>query len=284
MIKQDIGLIKKLMGILKEDELKDANFSSGFLRNDKYFKKKFLEISKKVFDKTGNWGNANNPNIDCYTNDGIINIYTFTDYSKIYNVPESNWSIINFFNTNVIVLDELIKKFNKISVEKTLDNFLLFIEDFFETKINTKEFEDLVIINLKTLSAGVKNEVETFKKIKDELNLDGSLNFCPGSKIDTKKGVDFTLSKNNKNATFQVKSFYYINKYAEYTNIITKEFPSHGYSKKIVDYIIFKNKDDYYIMENDIFKIKEVKTKIGTKLHSLTFKSLPLDSEEIIFK
>ena len=280
----ELDRIKKMMGLITESETQKSSFTSSDLRNNRMFKDKFLEITKRVFNKTGNWGTADNPSIDCYTNEGVINVYTFSDYSDKYNVPNSNWSLINFFNTNRIVLDELIKMFDKTTLEKTIDNFLLFIEELFETKLNTKEFEDLVLTNLKMIKKGINDEVLTFKELVNVLKIDGELMFCPGSKKDTRKGVDFILTKGGKTATFQVKPLFFINEFPEATNIIVKDYPQKGYEKNNVDYIIFKKDDTFYIMENDIVNIKTIKTKIGTELKGLLFKSLPLKPDEIVFK
>jgi len=280
----ELDRIKKMMGLITESETQKSSFTSNDLRDNRMFKDKFLEIAKRVFNKTGNWGTADNPSIDCYTNEGVINVYTFSDYSDKYNVPSSNWSLINFFNTNRIILDELIKMFDKTTFEKTIDNFLLFIEELFETKLNTKEFEDLVLTNLRIIKKGIGGEVKVFKDLKEKLKINGSIMFCPGSNTDTRKGIDFILTKGDKSASFQVKPYIFINKFPNATNIIVKDYPLKGYGKNNVDYIIFKKDDTFYIMENDIVNIKTIKTKIGTELKGLLFKSLPLKPYEIVFK
>ena len=281
----ELNRIKKMMGLITESETQKSSFTSSDLRNNRMFKDKFLEITKRVFNKTGNWGTADNPSIDCYTHEGIINIYTFSDYSVKYNIPNSSWSLINFFNTNRIVLDELIKMFDKTTLEKTIDNFLLFIEELFETKLNTKEFENLVLAILNAVKKGIGGETLVFKELTNKLNIEGNLTFCPGSKIDTKKGVDFVLTKNGKNATFQVKPYIYFNKFNEgITNIVLKDYPLKGYKKEDVNYIIFENGNEFYIMENDVTRIKKVETKNGKVVFSLLFKSLPLQPDEIVFK
>lgn len=280
----EISKIKKMMGLLTESETQKSKFTSSDLRNNRMFKDKFLEITKRVFNKTGNWGTANNPSIDCYTNEGIINVYTFSDYSDKYNVPSSNWSIINFFNTNRIILDELIKIFDKTNLEKTIDNFLLFLEEFFETKLNTKEFENLVLTNLRMIKKGIGGEVKVFKDLKEKLKINGNIMFCPGSNADTRKGIDFVLTRGNKTASFQVKPYLFINKFPNATNVIVKDYPLKGYQKKNVDYLIFEKGNDYYIIENDPVNIKKIKTKKDTELYGLLFKSLPLQADEIVFK
>ena len=94
--------IRKMMGLIKEETTK-STFTAGDLRNNWDFKQGFLKMIKEVFEPQGNWGTADVPDIDCYTNEGVINVYTFSDYSEKENVPSSNWSIINFFNTNAAV-------------------------------------------------------------------------------------------------------------------------------------------------------------------------------------
>jgi len=280
----ELDRIKKMMGLITESETQKSSFTSSDLRNNRLFKTKFLEIAKRVFNKTGNWGTADNPSVDCYTNEGIINVYTFSDYSDKYNVPSSNWSLINFFNTNRIVLDGLIKMFDKTTLEKTIDNFLLFIEELFETKLNTKEFENLVLASLNTIKKGIGGETLVFKDLKNKLNIEGNLTFCPGSKVDTQKGVDFVLTKNGKKASFQVKPYLYINRFNDgNTNFVLKDYPLKGYKKEDVNYIIFEKGNIFYIMENET-SIKKVETKKGTEVFSLFFKSLPLQPNEIAFK
>jgi len=280
----ELDRIKKMMGLITESETQKSSFTSSDLRNNRMFKDKFLEITKRVFNKTGNWGTADNPSIDCYTNEGIINVYTFSDYSDKYNVPSSNWSIINFFNTNRIILDELIKMFDKTTLEKTIDNFLLFLEEFFETKLNTKEFENLILTNLLMIKKGIGGEVKVFKDLKEKLKINGSIMFCPGSNADTRKGIDFILTKGDRSASFQVKPYIFINKFPEATNIIVKDYPLKGYKKEDVNYIIFEKGNDFYIMENDVTRIKKTETKNGKIVFSLLFKSLPLQPDEIVFK
>ena len=280
----ELDRIKKMMGLITESETQKSSFTSSDLRNNRMFKDKFLEITKRVFNKTGNWGTADNPNTDCYTHEGIINIYTFSDYSDKYNVPNSNWSLINFFNTNRIVLDELIKMFDKTTLEKTIDNFLLFIEELFETKLSTKEFENLVLAILNAVKKGIGGETLVFKELTNKLNIEGNLTFCPGSKKDTHKGIDFVLTKGDKLASFQVKPYIFINKFPNATNIIVKDYPLKGYGKNNVDYIIFEKGNEFYIMENDVTRIKKIKTKANTEVFGIYFKSLPLQADEIVFK
>jgi len=281
--------IKKMMGLLKEDEIKRNVLTSNGLKNNYYFKDNFNMMLKRIFSGTGNWGNANNPQINCFTNNGVIGVYTFSNYSKTFNVPNSNWSIINFFNTSGVVLDQLLDKFRKTDIDENIDNFLNYVDEFIKQKLNTSEFEELVISNLRAISKGIKDENESFEYLKNQLKLQGNINFCPGSKMDTRKGEDFILEKNGKKARFQVKPLLFMNRYKTITEILTKKYPTQGYNKSDIDYIIFyKNKTkELVIMENDDdIKITNdlVSKKTNIIYDKVVFKSVPITPNQIVFK
>jgi len=278
--------IKKMMGLIKEDTQKSP-FTAGDLRNNKDFKKDFLKMLKEVFEPQGNWGTADVPEIECYTNNGVINVYTFSDYSEKENVPKSNWSVINFFNTNSIVLTELIRRFDRTDIEKTINNFLLYLKEMFINDINKPEFEELILKNIQLLKGGITSEVTVFNQLKKTLKLNGSFFFCPGSKSDTKKGEDFVLFDGNKKAVFQVKPMWFISKYGNITEFKVRDYPLHGYSIENIDYIVFNNQNEnkFYIMENDTdVKVEKKMSTKGNEYYNVKFKSIPIKPEDIKFK
>ena len=278
--------IKKMMGILKENTSKSP-FTAGDLRNDKEFKSDFLKMVKEVFEPQGNWGTANKPQIGCFTNSGVINKYTFSDYSEKENVPNSNWSIINFFYTNSVVLTELIRRFDMTDIEKTIKNFLLFLKEMFINDIDKPEFEELIITNLNLIKNGIITEITVYKELKNTLGLSGNFFFCPGSKADTKKGEDFTLIKDNKKAVFQVKPMWFISRYGSNTEFKVKDYPLHGYSVDKVNYIVFNDSksNKFYIMENDTeIKVEKKISANGNEYYSIYFKDIPIKPEDIKFK
>jgi hypothetical protein len=281
--------IKKMMGIIKEDEIKKNTLSSSYLKNNFKFKNEMLGIFEKIFKPMNKWGKADNPSIDCYTNDGIIDIYSFTDYSRRMKVPSSKWSVINFFNTSGLVLDKLLDKFRQqTEVDETIENFLLFIEEFIRTKLNTTEFEELVIMNLRAITKGIRGEKEVFTILKNATGADGNMNFCPGSSSDTKKGEDIVLTKENKKATFQVKPLLFVRKSDNKTEIFTKKYPYRGYNKENIDYLVFYNEQtkEMIILENDsdLRIFTNNKSKKGTTYDKVIFNTLPLNPDEIVFR
>jgi hypothetical protein len=278
--------MRKMMGLINEETTKSP-FTAGDLRNNRDFKQGFLKMIKEVFEPQGNWGKADVPEIGCYTNEGIINIYTFSDYSEKEKVPKSNWSIINFFNTNSIILTEFIKKFDRTDLEKTINNFLLFLKETFLNDINKPEFEELVIQNIRLLKGGITTEVTVFNELKKVLNLNGSFFFCPGSKSDTKKGEDFVLFDGDKKAVFQVKPMWYISRYGTKTEFKVRDYPQKGYEPEKINYIIFNdnNEKKFYIMENDSdIKIEKKFSTKGNEYYSVKFNGLPIKPQEIKFK
>ena len=278
--------IRKMMGLIKEETTK-STFTAGDLRNNWDFKQGFLKMIKEVFEPQGNWGTADVPDIDCYTNEGVINVYTFSDYSEKENVPNSNWSIINFFNTNSIVLTELIRRFDRTDIEKTVKNFLLFLKEMFTNDINKPEFEELIVRNIQLIKGGITAEVSVYKELKKVLKLSGSFFFCPGSKTDTKKGEDFVLVKDGKKAVFQVKPMWYVSKYGNITEFRVRDYPLKGYSIENIDYIVFNDQKEnkFYIMENDVdIKIEKKISAKGLEYYNVKFKNLPIKPEDIKFK
>lgn len=278
--------MRKMMGLIKEETTK-SSFTAGDLRNNWEFKKEFLKIIKEVFEPQGNWGTADVPDIDCYTNEGVINIHTFSDYSEKEKVPNSNWSVINFFNTNSIILTELIKRFDRTDIEKTIKNFLLFLKEMFINDINKPEFEELIVKNIQLLKGGITGEVTVYNELKRILKLGGSFFFCPGSKLDTKKGEDFILFKNGKKAVFQVKPMWFISKYGNITEFRVRDYPLKGYSTENIDYIIFNNQKEnkFYIMKNDTdIKIEKKISAKSVEYYNVKFKDFPIKPEDIKFK
>jgi len=278
--------MRKMMGLIKEETTK-SSFTAGDLRNNWEFKKEFFKMIKEVFEPQGNWGTADVPDIDCYTNEGVINIHTFSDYSEKEKVPNSNWSVINFFNTNSIILTELIKRFDRTDIEKTIKNFLLFLKEMFINDINKPEFEELIVKNIQLLKGGITGEVTVYNELKRILKLGGSFFFCPGSKLDTKKGEDFILFKDGKKAVFQVKPMWFISKYGNITEFRVRDYPLKGYSTENIDYIIFNNQKEnkFYIMKNDTdIKIEKKISVKGVEYYNVKFKDLPIKPEDITFK
>jgi hypothetical protein len=278
--------IKKMMGLIKED-IQKSPFTAGDLRNSKDFKQGFLSMVKEVFEPQGNWGTADKPKINCYTNKGVINIYTFTNYSKKENIPNSNWSIKNFFNTNTIILTELIKRFDRTEIEKTIENFLKFLKEMFINDINKPEFEELIVKNIQLLKGGITSEITVYNEIKRVLKLNGSFYFCPGSKVDTKKGEDFVLFDGDKKAVFQVKPMWFVSRYGTTTEFKVKDYPLKGYSVENIDYIVFNNQNEnkFYIMENDTdIKVEKKISVNGNEYYRVVFKDIPIKPEDIKFK
>jgi len=279
--------MKKMMGLLKEEENKVILTSNG-LKNSRKFKDGFNRIVRNIF-QPNNWGTADKPEIDCYTHQGIIGVYTFADYSNRFKTPSSNWSVINFFNTSGLVLDELLRMYRQsITENESEENFLMFVEDFIRNKMNTKEFENLVVMNLRAITKGSRSENYVFDDLKRKLDAQGDLNFCPGSKTDTSKGEDFIMYKDGKKFKAQVKPLLFFNLIGTKTEVLTKKYPTKGYSPSNIDYIIFHKEttNEYIVMENDTdLKIyNDMKSKKGFIYDKVVFSSLPVKPEEIVFR
>jgi hypothetical protein len=180
------------------------------------------------------------------------------------------------------VLDKLLSEYRKIrKKEETEGNFILFIKYYFNKTLGTPEFEELVKLNISTLSRGIVREVNVFDIIKQGLNVDGIFNFCPGSKTDTRKGVDFILGGKK----FQIKPMTGYSTYGGKTIVYTKGFPQKGYRPSEVDYIVFEKSQtsEMIIMDNSKSYTVEVgiTSQKGYKYDKVTYESSPINISDI---
>ena len=86
-------LIRK---ILKEEV---ENLSEDFKKSNDTFPPFIRFQLEKIYKPIGMWGQAPNPNDDCDTNVGVINIFPHSE--------QDVWSVLNRFDTNTKVKNRL---------------------------------------------------------------------------------------------------------------------------------------------------------------------------------
>jgi hypothetical protein len=203
---------------------------------------------------------------NCKTNDGVIN-YRGVKYG--YNKALiSNWSILNYFNTNSKVINYLLKLYLKESDVKLGDfktNFVSSESAFLNWVNKNKEelfspssvhLDTLERLNLTTLTLGVIREQEAVKVIMKIHGVgEGSITeYCPGSREDTINGRDIKVTVGSETIYYQVKPLsgplkQDKSEYVIYTNSM-KKYPN------TVDRIIFLNeKGEYYVFENKNYSV-----------------------------
>lgn len=192
---------------------------------------------------------------NCKTNSGVINFMgvKYGPYDKLV----SDWSILNYFNTNSKVIGYLvnmflkennmgISNFSSKSFTEWLENnkFELFSPD----SIHLSKLEEL---NLSTLRPGYIREQMALIILMSLHNVDegGITQYCPGSIEDTRNGRDLRI--NGENIYYQVKPL-------TGDMLMTDDgkylIPSHSMKNygSTVDRFIFINTkgDKYYIFDN----------------------------------
>ena len=214
----------------------------------------------------------------CNSEYGLINIPNT-------NVPGQTWSILNFFDTNPMVIKKLIEWYmygvfnnNETPESVTIKNFQQWINDNDSRLFKEgKYLEELVNINLKSYKSGVKTENLAIKKLTEPpFNIDSKniKQYCSGSKQDRidSKDIEITTTEGVRYAQIKPLSGYKVNEIT-IENKITKEYEVNtyqmkNYKSKPIQYIIFSNAKNILIFENKNYKI------VGTGL--VVFKNPPL--------
>lgn len=217
---------------------------------------------------------------NCKTNEGVIN-YRGVKYG-LNNALISNWSILNYFNTNSLVITYLLKLYFKSEGKSLKDfgenfnsaekNFLNWIES---NKVSlfspsSSHLDELERLNLSTLKRGIDREQDAVKiAMKIHRVGEGSITeYCPGSVEDTVNGRDFKVSTGTETHYYQSKP---LNGELKEENgkylIYTHSMKPYG---NTVDRLIFLNdKGKYYIFANKDYAVD----KNGG---SVTFSNPPL--------
>jgi len=210
---------------------------------------------------------------NCETNVGVIN-YRGVKYGY-NNALISNWSILNYFNTNSLVIQFLLKLYFKQKGASLNDfandfgkgesGFLRWVRDNKETLFSPSSvyLDEMEKLNLSTLKRGIAREQQAVKITMGIHRVgEGSITeYCPGSIEDTINGRDFKVS-------LDTETFYYYqskpldgemveekdekNKKVKYV-IYTHSMKKYG---NTVDRLIFLNeKGKYYIFENKNYEV-----------------------------
>lgn len=198
--------------VITDNQIKSAYQSSVF------------EALKELYKKT-NWDSESGRGPS--KRGGVINLYQVGDYAKeagLENFEGGDWSILNYFDTNPKVREEILGEYKRVNNLNKITN----LEDFKEWIVNNKEllFKDeetnkflkkLVEINKKSYISGLKNEIKAFNFVgsflSDYPNFQLSSLNLPGSPKD-RAGIDFSLMKDGKEfRTYQAKplSNYFVN-------------------------------------------------------------------------
>jgi hypothetical protein len=211
------------------------------------------------------WGQSPNPNDDCDTNVGVINIFPHSE--------QDVWSVLNRFDTNTKVKNRLKGLFELSGIDGRSDqDFRKWIEDNRDDLFgpNGTYSQELVDLNMTTIVSGNRNEEYAVNELRNKFPNTVIKRFCAGDKRDTRQGIDIVIEYPNKSINIQVKPFVKVDSYVEldgdtFFEVKSMFFEPNKYSERNVSTFMFVNVDeDKYIL------FKNNKTKIGQMRNHIT--------------
>lgn len=195
----------------------------------------------------------------CESEVGLINI-------PDTNVPNESWSILNYFDTNPMVIKKLIVWFllgefnngnppDKVSIKNfedwiTENRNKLFMKGTYLTQ--------LVNLNLKSYMSGIKTEDTTIGNlIKPPFNIepDNIKRFCSGSKTDRVDGKDIEITTNSGVYYSQIKPYSWV-KVNENNEYVIGTYQMKNYKNKSITYIIFTSGSKMMVFDNKNYTIQ----------------------------
>lgn len=248
----------KIKGELKTHKVVlDANFLK---KKNSGFPEFILNTLYKLYPNNIGKNSFINGNGICESEDGLINIPNT-------NVPGEIWSILNYFDTNPMVIKKLIEWYmmgefdgDITPTEVTIENF----ENWITTNSN-KLFKEgsyldvLVKLNLTSYTSGAKTENLTIKNLtQSPYNLDSKniKQYCSGNKLDRWDSKDIEIITKNGVYYAQIKPLKWV-KIDEITNeYIINSYQMKNYKSKPVNYIIFTNPSKMLIFKNSNYKVE----------------------------
>lgn len=213
------------------------------------------DVYSKIPDK---WGVAPNPDGNCNTSEGVINVYE-------HEPGIDSWSILNRFDTNSLVRKKIIElyKLENGNREPSPDDLMDWIDDNKEKLFNGEYTEELVQLNKNTIEKGNKNEEFAKSALKDFYGENSKINrFCSGDIRDTRYGQDISVEVNGKKYFIQVKPFQKILSFVDkdgdtFYEVHSKNFSSSKYSERKVQVFLFVDEvnNQYMAFQNKKNKI-----------------------------
>jgi hypothetical protein len=208
----------------------------------------------------------------CESNIGlIVDVNNPIDPLYNTNVNGQVWSILNFFDTNPKVIKQLLNWYYDTDPQQvSLDNFKSWIVENQNDLFDGIKLKVLVNLNFESYNKGTETENYAINHLINKLNVspDKIQQFCAGTGRDRKQGVDFITIKNGVESTFQVKPLSGIK--TDESSFIISTYKMKNYSKK-VQYLIFANKQDFYIFENYGYVISDGNNVVTINKESLVY-------------
>ena len=192
---------------------------------------------------------------NCKTNSGVIN-FMGVKYGPDDKLV-SDWSILNYFNTNSKVIAYLVNSYLRESGQTTFSfdslPFINWIEKNYVTYFgkDSPHLEKLEELNLSTLRPGYIREQRALEILMTLHNVDegGITQYCPGSIEDTKYGRDLKI--NEENMYYQVKPLTGMMKMTDDGKYLIPTSSMKKYGRTVTRFIFINARGNkYYIFDN----------------------------------
>lgn len=275
--RSQINYILSNNSLLKEPKIK--NIDDGIIKEsyniNNIIQQEFIRKQlKSIYEPLGMWGRSPDPNNDCQTNLGVIGVYPHSENDV--------WSVLNRFDTNIKVKNEIEKLFKDTNpLNSSNDTLINWIEknreDLFG--VTGKYTQKLVDIVTDTIKKGNEREEYAVQKLQSKFPSAKIKRYCAGHIHDTKRGIDLTVELPTISFNVQVKPFIFVKSYFEpdgdtFFEVKSIKFRSNNYSEKNVKMFMFVN-----IENNQYILFKNNKNKIGNMNNDITrFYDPPLDT------
>jgi hypothetical protein len=242
-----------------------VNLIFEFFKKENPFASFIRQQLEKVYKPLGMWDRAPNPDGNCETGLGVVGIFPHSEYDQ--------WSILNRFDTNTLVKNEMHKFFletNPDFKKRHESDFMKWIEDNRNELFgpNGKYTEKLISLNKETIKSGNKREEFAVEVLKKRFKTSKVSRFCAGDVRDTKKGMDIAIRIKGVELTIQVKKFDKVASYVEDDGDtffeVTSDLQANRYSEKNVDIFMFVSTDsqEYILFANKKTKIGQMRNNI----------------------
>lgn len=259
--------------IKKTLETHDIKLDENFLKKSSSgFPKFMLDTLYKLYPSNIGKNRFTDSEGICNSEDGLIDIPNT-------NIPGQAWSILNYFDTNPMVIKKLIEwymrgVFNNMEPPEgvSIKSFQQWIYDNAEGLFKEgKYMEELVEINLKSYDSGTKTENLAIKKLTESpYNIDPKniKQFCSGSKQDRYDGKDLEITTESGESYAQVKplSWYKVDENTK--EYVVNSYQMKNYKSKPVQYLIFAGPKGLLIFDNKNYRVENN--------HFAIFKNPPL--------
>lgn len=189
------------------------------------------------------------------------------------NIPNQRWSILNFFDTNPMVITQLINWYYNSNPDKiSVENFEKWITDNKEELfLMGDKLKVLIDKNMNSYLSGIKTENVAIKNLSKKFNIpiNNFKQYCAGSYHDRKSGKDVEIIDNKNISRFgQIKP---LSSFSRIDNIYeVKTYQMKNYKKQTsLDYIIFSNPNTVLVFKNEGYEIKNNGNTVIFKVDSL---------------